>query len=138
MSRVDASKLAVWKANEAGLPLKDSVVASDAFFPFPDGVVVAAEAGATAVIQPGGSMRDPETIVAANDRNMAMIFTGIRHSDTDERNLWARKPQANETNDERSCSGPGHQAGSGCAQHCGGLTRFLYAEGLGGGGRSPF
>ena len=79
MSRVDAAKLAVWKAGEAGLTLKDSVVASDAFFPFPDGVVAAAEAGATAVIQPGGSIRDPETIVAANDRNMAMIFTGIRH-----------------------------------------------------------
>jgi phosphoribosylaminoimidazolecarboxamide formyltransferase/IMP cyclohydrolase len=79
MSRVDASKLAVWKAGEAGLSLKGSVAASDAFFPFPDGVIVAAEAGATAVIQPGGSVRDAETVVAANDRNMAMIFTGIRH-----------------------------------------------------------
>ena len=79
MSRVGAAKLAVWKAGEAGLTLKDSVVASDAFFPFPDGVVAAAEAGATAVIQPGGSVRDPETIVAANDRNMAMVFTRIRH-----------------------------------------------------------
>jgi phosphoribosylaminoimidazolecarboxamide formyltransferase / IMP cyclohydrolase len=79
MSRVDASRLAVWKAGEAGLSLHGSAVASDAFFPFPDGVIAAAEAGATAVIQPGGSLRDPETIVAANDRNMAMIFTGIRH-----------------------------------------------------------
>jgi phosphoribosylaminoimidazolecarboxamide formyltransferase/IMP cyclohydrolase len=79
MSRVDASKLAVWKAGEAGLELKGSVVASDAFFPFPDGVIAAAEAGATAIIQPGGSIRDPETIVAADARNMAMIFTGIRH-----------------------------------------------------------
>jgi phosphoribosylaminoimidazolecarboxamide formyltransferase / IMP cyclohydrolase len=79
MSRVDASKLAVWKAGEAGLDLKGSVVASDAFFPFPDGVIAAADAGATAVIQPGGSVRDPETIVAADARNMAMIFTGIRH-----------------------------------------------------------
>jgi phosphoribosylaminoimidazolecarboxamide formyltransferase/IMP cyclohydrolase len=79
MSRVDATKLAVWKAGEAGLSLKGSVVASDAFFPFPDGVIAAADAGATAVIQPGGSVRDVETVVAADDRNMAMIFTGIRH-----------------------------------------------------------
>jgi phosphoribosylaminoimidazolecarboxamide formyltransferase / IMP cyclohydrolase len=79
MSRVDASRLAVWKAGEAGMDLKGSVVASDAFFPFSDGVIAAAEAGATAVIQPGGSVRDPETIVAADTRNMAMIFTGIRH-----------------------------------------------------------
>jgi len=79
MSRVDSSKLAVWKAREAGLDLKDSVVASDAFFPFPDGVIAAAEAGATAVIQPGGSVRDAEVIAAANERNVAMVFTGVRH-----------------------------------------------------------
>jgi phosphoribosylaminoimidazolecarboxamide formyltransferase/IMP cyclohydrolase len=79
MSRVDASKLAVWKAGEAGLSLKGSVVASDAFFPFPDGVIAAADAGATAVIQPGGSVRDAEVIAAADERNLAMVFTGIRH-----------------------------------------------------------
>ncbi len=79
MSRVDASRLAVWKANEAGLSLGGSVVCSDAFFPFPDGLIAAAEAGATAAIQPGGSMRDAEVIAAANERNMAMAFTGIRH-----------------------------------------------------------
>jgi phosphoribosylaminoimidazolecarboxamide formyltransferase/IMP cyclohydrolase len=79
MSRVDSSKIAVWKAGEAGLDLKGSVVASDAFFPFPDGVIAAAEAGATAVIQPGGSVRDAEVIAAADERNVAMVFTGIRH-----------------------------------------------------------
>ena len=79
MSRVDASRIAVWKANEAGLSLKGSAVASDAFFPFPDGLIAAAEAGATCAIQPGGSVRDEEVIAAANERNMAMIFTGIRH-----------------------------------------------------------
>ena len=79
MSRVDSSKIAVWKAKEAGLDLKGSVVASDAFFPFPDGIIAAAEAGATAAIQPGGSIRDAEVIAAANARNMAMVFTGIRH-----------------------------------------------------------
>ena len=79
MSRVDSSKIAVWKAKEAGLDLKGSVVASDAFFPFPDGIIAAAEAGATAAIQPGGSVRDAEVIAAANARNMAMVFTGIRH-----------------------------------------------------------
>jgi len=79
MSRVDSSKLAVWKAGEAGLPLAGSVVASDAFFPFPDGVLAAADAGATAVIQPGGSVRDAEVIAAADSRNLTMLFTGIRH-----------------------------------------------------------
>lgn len=79
MSRVDSSKIAVWKAGEAGLNLAGSVVASDAFFPFPDGVVAAAQAGATAVIQPGGSVRDAEVIAAANNHNMAMVFTGVRH-----------------------------------------------------------
>jgi phosphoribosylaminoimidazolecarboxamide formyltransferase/IMP cyclohydrolase len=79
MSRVDSSKLAAWKAKEAGLDLKASVVASDAFFPFADGVLAAADAGATAVIQPGGSVRDAEVIAAADERGMAMVFTGIRH-----------------------------------------------------------
>jgi phosphoribosylaminoimidazolecarboxamide formyltransferase / IMP cyclohydrolase len=79
MSRIDASRIAIWKAKEAGLSLKGSAVASDAFFPFPDGLIAAAEAGATCAIQPGGSVRDEEVIAAANERNMAMIFTGIRH-----------------------------------------------------------
>jgi len=79
MSRVDSSKIAVWKATEAGLDLAGGVAASDAFFPFPDGVIAAAEAGATAVIQPGGSVRDAEVIAAADERNVAMVFTGIRH-----------------------------------------------------------
>ena len=79
MSRVDSSKIAVWKAGEAGLDLTGSAVASDAFFPFPDGVIAAAEAGATAVIQPGGSVRDAEVVAAADERNVAMVFTGIRH-----------------------------------------------------------
>ena len=79
MSRVDASRIAVWKAGEAGLSLQGSVVCSDAFFPFPDGLIAAAEAGATAAIQPGGSVRDAEVIAAANERNVAMAFTGARH-----------------------------------------------------------
>jgi phosphoribosylaminoimidazolecarboxamide formyltransferase/IMP cyclohydrolase len=79
MSRVDASRIAVWKAGEAGLSLTGSVVCSDAFFPFPDGLIAAAEAGATAAIQPGGSVRDAEVIAVANERNLAMAFTGARH-----------------------------------------------------------
>ncbi|MEO0509477.1 MAG: bifunctional phosphoribosylaminoimidazolecarboxamide formyltransferase/IMP cyclohydrolase [Verrucomicrobiota bacterium] len=79
MSRVDSSKIAVWKAGEAGLSLNGSVVCSDAFFPFPDGLIAAAEAGAVAAIQPGGSVRDEEVIAAADERSMAMIFTGKRH-----------------------------------------------------------
>jgi phosphoribosylaminoimidazolecarboxamide formyltransferase/IMP cyclohydrolase len=79
MSRVDASRIAIWKADEAGLSLKGSAVASDAFFPFPDGLIAAANAGATCAIQPGGSVRDAEVIAAADEHNMAMIFTGIRH-----------------------------------------------------------
>jgi len=79
MSRVDSSRLAVWKAKEAGLSLAGSVVCSDAFFPFADGLIAAAEAGATAAIQPGGSMRDDEVIAAADERNLAMAFTGVRH-----------------------------------------------------------
>lgn len=79
MSRVDSSRIAVWKAGEAGLSLKGSVVCSDAFFPFPDGLIAAAEAGATAAIQPGGSVRDADVIKAADERGLAMVFTGHRH-----------------------------------------------------------
>jgi len=79
MSRVDASRIAVWKAQEAGLSLKGSAVCSDAFFPFPDGLITAAEAGATCVIQPGGSLRDDEVIATADERGLAMAFTGFRH-----------------------------------------------------------
>ncbi len=79
MSRVDSSRIAVWKAGEAGLSLRGSVVCSDAFFPFPDGLIAAAEAGATAAIQPGGSVRDAEVIAAANERDVAMAFTATRH-----------------------------------------------------------
>ena len=79
MSRVDASRIAIWKAGEAKLPLKGSAVCSDAFFPFPDGLIAAAEAGASAAIQPGGSVRDAEVIAAADERNLTMAFTGTRH-----------------------------------------------------------
>ena len=86
MSRVDSSRIAAWKAAEAAkaadLPESlaiGSVVASDAFFPFADGLLAAAEAGATAVIQPGGSMRDAEVIAAADEKGLAMVFTGHRH-----------------------------------------------------------
>jgi phosphoribosylaminoimidazolecarboxamide formyltransferase/IMP cyclohydrolase len=79
MSRVDASRIAVWKAREANLSLAGSTVCSDAFFPFPDGLIAAAEAGATAAIQPGGSVKDAEVIAAANERGMTMAFTGTRH-----------------------------------------------------------
>ena len=79
MARVDSSQVAVWKAGEANLSLQGSAIASDAFFPFPDGLLAAADAGATAAIQPGGSVRDNEVIKAANDRNMAMLFTNVRH-----------------------------------------------------------
>ncbi|NBX01429.1 bifunctional phosphoribosylaminoimidazolecarboxamide formyltransferase/inosine monophosphate cyclohydrolase, partial [bacterium] len=79
MSRVDSSRIAVWKAGEAKLSLVGSAVCSDAFFPFPDGLIAAADAGATCAIQPGGSIKDAEVIAAANARGMAMIFTGMRH-----------------------------------------------------------
>ncbi len=79
MSRVDSSKIARWKASEVNLDLHGSVVASDAFFPFADGLLAAAEAGVTAVIQPGGSIRDNEVIEAADANNLAMLFTGMRH-----------------------------------------------------------
>jgi phosphoribosylaminoimidazolecarboxamide formyltransferase/IMP cyclohydrolase len=79
MSRVDSARIAAEKAKEAGLDLRGSVVASDAFFPFADGLIEAMKVGATAVIQPGGSIRDEEVIQAANEYNVAMVFTGIRH-----------------------------------------------------------
>jgi phosphoribosylaminoimidazolecarboxamide formyltransferase/IMP cyclohydrolase len=86
MSRVDSARIAVRKAEDAAKELKlpvpltkGSVVASDAFFPFVDGLLVAIEAGATAVIQPGGSIRDPEIIKAADEHGIAMVFTGVRH-----------------------------------------------------------
>ena len=79
MARVDSSRIAVWKAGEAGLDLRGSVVASEALFPFPDGLLAAADAGATAAIQPGGAIRDPEVIAAADARGMAMVFTACRH-----------------------------------------------------------
>ena len=86
MSRLDSAIIAARKAGEAaraaGLPeslAKGGVCASDAFFPFADGLIAAAEAGVTAVIQPGGSLRDDEVIAAADERGLAMVFTGMRH-----------------------------------------------------------
>jgi phosphoribosylaminoimidazolecarboxamide formyltransferase / IMP cyclohydrolase len=79
MSRVDSTRIAASKAQQVGLSLKDSVAASDAFFPFRDGLDVIAQAGATAVIQPGGSMRDEEVIAAADEHGIAMVLTGVRH-----------------------------------------------------------
>jgi len=79
MSRVDSSRIAIWKSKEAGLDLKGSVIASDAMFPFADGLQSAIDAGATACIQPGGSIRDEEVIAAADAAGMAMVFTGHRH-----------------------------------------------------------
>jgi phosphoribosylaminoimidazolecarboxamide formyltransferase / IMP cyclohydrolase len=79
MSRVDAVKVAVMKAESGGATLRGSVAASDAFFPFRDGLDAVAAAGATAVVQPGGSVRDAEVIAAADEHGLAMVFTGIRH-----------------------------------------------------------
>jgi phosphoribosylaminoimidazolecarboxamide formyltransferase/IMP cyclohydrolase len=79
MSRVDSTRIASIKAQNAGLSLENSVVSSDAFFPFRDGIDVLATAGAKAVIQPGGSMRDEEVIAAADEHGLAMVFTGYRH-----------------------------------------------------------
>ncbi len=79
MSRIDSTRIAVRKSEDAQLVIKGSVLASDAFFPFPDGVIAAADAGATAIIQPGGAMKDAEVIAAANERGLAMVFTGMRH-----------------------------------------------------------
>jgi phosphoribosylaminoimidazolecarboxamide formyltransferase / IMP cyclohydrolase len=79
MSRIDSTRIAVRKADDSSLSLEGSALASDAFFPFPDGLIAAAEAGATAIIQPGGAMRDEDVIKAADDRGLAMVFTGFRH-----------------------------------------------------------
>jgi phosphoribosylaminoimidazolecarboxamide formyltransferase/IMP cyclohydrolase len=79
MSRVISAKIAALKAEEANLEVAGSVMASDAFFPFRDGIDTAAAAGIRAVIQPGGSMRDAESIAAADEHGMAMVFTGVRH-----------------------------------------------------------
>lgn len=79
MSRVDAARIAAWKAAEMGLSVQGTAVASDAFFPFADGLLEAIHAGSTAVIQPGGSVRDEEVIAAADRHDVAMVFTGIRH-----------------------------------------------------------
>jgi phosphoribosylaminoimidazolecarboxamide formyltransferase/IMP cyclohydrolase len=78
MSRVDSSKVAVFKAVEAGHDLRGCALASDAFFPFRDGVDAAAEAGVAVIVQPGGSVRDEEVVAAANDHGIAMVFTGRR------------------------------------------------------------
>ena len=79
MSRIDSARIASIKAANAGLSLQGSAVASDAFFPFRDGLDVVVDAGATAVIQPGGSVRDDEVIKAADERSVVMVFTGTRH-----------------------------------------------------------
>ena len=79
MSRVNSARIAAIKAEHAGLQVEGSVMASDAFFPFADGLHAAVEAGATAVIQPGGSIRDEEVIAAADEAGVAMVFTGMRH-----------------------------------------------------------
>jgi phosphoribosylaminoimidazolecarboxamide formyltransferase/IMP cyclohydrolase len=79
MSRIDSARMAALKAEAAGLSLLGSAVASDAFFPFRDGLDVVVDAGATAVIHPGGSLRDEEVIAAANERGVVMVFTGVRH-----------------------------------------------------------
>ena len=79
MSRLDSARIAVKKAQDAGINLKGCAVASDAFFPFADGMLQAIEAGATAVIQPGGSIRDAEVIEASNKHNVSIVITGMRH-----------------------------------------------------------
>jgi phosphoribosylaminoimidazolecarboxamide formyltransferase/IMP cyclohydrolase len=79
MARITSARIAGMKANDAGLPVPGSVMASDAFFPFRDGIDAAAGEGITAVIQPGGSMRDAQVIDAANEHDIAMVFTGVRH-----------------------------------------------------------
>jgi phosphoribosylaminoimidazolecarboxamide formyltransferase/IMP cyclohydrolase len=82
MNRRDSSRIAALRMEEFGLMPKGGeamVVASDAFFPFPDGLLAAAEAGATAIIQPGGSVKDADVIAAADEQGLAMVFTGMRH-----------------------------------------------------------
>ena len=79
MSRVDSTRIAASKAQHAGLDLRGAVAASDAFFPFRDGVDVIAASGIGAIIQPGGSLRDEEVIAAADEHDIAMVLTGVRH-----------------------------------------------------------
>jgi phosphoribosylaminoimidazolecarboxamide formyltransferase/IMP cyclohydrolase len=79
MSRVDSVRIAARKMTEMAQPPQAAVLTSDAFFPFPDGVLAAAEAGVTAVIQPGGSMRDADVIAAADEKGLAMVLTSMRH-----------------------------------------------------------
>ena len=79
MSRVYSARIAAIKAEDEGLEVRGSVMASDAFFPFRDGIDSAAKVGVTAIIQPGGSMRDEEVIAAADEANIAMVFTSMRH-----------------------------------------------------------
>ena len=79
MSRLDSARIAAIKAQHAGLSLAGSVVASDAFFPFRDGLDAVVDAGAVCIVQPGGSMRDEEVVAAADERGVAMVFTGVRH-----------------------------------------------------------
>jgi phosphoribosylaminoimidazolecarboxamide formyltransferase/IMP cyclohydrolase len=79
MSRVNSARIAAIKAEHAGLSVQGAVMASDAFFPFRDGIDNAAAVGVSCIIQPGGSMRDAETIAAADEHGIAMVFTGIRH-----------------------------------------------------------
>jgi phosphoribosylaminoimidazolecarboxamide formyltransferase/IMP cyclohydrolase len=79
MSRINSARIAGIKAEHAELEVTGSVMASDAFFPFRDGIDILAEAGARCVIQPGGSMRDDEVIAAANEHGLVMVLTGIRH-----------------------------------------------------------
>jgi phosphoribosylaminoimidazolecarboxamide formyltransferase/IMP cyclohydrolase len=79
MSRIDSARIAAWKSADAGVSLAGAVMASDAFFPFRDSIDTAARAGVRAVIQPGGSKRDAEVIAAADEHDIAMLFTGVRH-----------------------------------------------------------
>ena len=79
MSRTDSVKIAIQKVEGVGLNLKGAIMASDAFFPFPDSVEIAAKAGISAIIQPGGSIKDEDVINKADDLGIAMVFTGIRH-----------------------------------------------------------
>jgi phosphoribosylaminoimidazolecarboxamide formyltransferase/IMP cyclohydrolase len=79
MSRVNSARIAAIKAEQAKLDVKNSVMASDAFFPFRDGIENAANVGISCIIQPGGSIRDDEIIAAADEHNIAMVFTGMRH-----------------------------------------------------------
>src|SRR5205814_8915421 len=87
MNRLDSARLAVSRARDAGLEPRGAVAASDAFFPFRDGLDVVARAGATAVIHPGGSLRDDEVIAAADEHDLAMVATGLRHS----RHCWTHR-----------------------------------------------